>query len=446
MKNLFPNNQNLSPAKDFKSLNYLGSKMRILDFLEENILRVTPERYGICDLFAGSGCVANRLANKRRVCAADIQEYSRVICSALLCPPIVSSDFVGSFLESVKIGLYEKLSLIYSPLIKIENDAINNKDMATLSSIIDNGSLEVFLKYHKCDDVITSALHEVSANIINTTLPNVDMLISKYYGGVYFSYEQAIQIDAILKRIQDLPLSCKDLFLAALISTVSEIVNTVGKHFAQPLKPHDNKGVLKNFTKKIEKDRTMDVFEIYSLWLQKYISVPSRNDKNIVYKSDYFTCLNNLPNEIRTVYADPPYTRDHYSRYYHLLETIALRDTPSISTTNIGGVEQYSRGIYREDRFQSPFCIKKEAPIEFERMFKFCSDTERTLILSYSPYDETKKTHPRVVTMTFLEELANKYFRNVQVISAGRFNHSKLNSIEHHLDASDMAESIFVCY
>lgn len=446
MNKLFLNNQDISLIKDFKSLNYLGSKMRILDFLEENILRVTPEQSGVCDLFAGSGCVANRLANKRCVYASDIQEYSRVICSALLSPPKVPSYVTGSFLESVKTGLYKELSLIYSPLIKIESEAINNKDMVTLSSIIDNGSLEVFLKYEKCDYIITDALHEVSANIKNSALPNVDMLISKYYGGVYFSYEQAVKIDAILKGIQDVPTIYKDLFLAALISTVSEIVNTVGKHFAQPLKPYDGKGVLKNFTKKIEKDRTMDVFEIYSLWLQKYMSVPSRNDRNVVYKSDYFTCLNNLPNKIRTIYADPPYTRDHYSRYYHLLETIALRDTPSISTTNIGGVQQYSRGIYREERFQSPFCIKKEAPIEFERMFKFCSETERTLILSYSPYDETKKTHPRVVTMTFLEELANKYFRNVQVISAGRFNHSKLNSIEHHLDASDMAESIFVCH
>ena len=35
------------------------------------------------------------------------------------------------------------------------------------------------------------------------------------------------------------------------------------------------------------------------------------------------------------VYADPPYTRDHYSRFYHVLETLALRDDPRFRLTRL---------------------------------------------------------------------------------------------------------------
>lgn len=48
---------------NFRTLNYLGSKFRLLDFIEENILKVTKEGEGVCDLFAGSGCVSYKLSN-----------------------------------------------------------------------------------------------------------------------------------------------------------------------------------------------------------------------------------------------------------------------------------------------------------------------------------------------------------------------------------------------
>ena len=47
---------------NFRTLNYLGSKFRLLDFIEENILKVTKEGEGVCDLFAGSGCVSYKLS------------------------------------------------------------------------------------------------------------------------------------------------------------------------------------------------------------------------------------------------------------------------------------------------------------------------------------------------------------------------------------------------
>jgi hypothetical protein len=78
-------------------------------------------------------------------------------------------------------------------------------------------------------------------------------------------------------------------------------------------------------------------------------------------------------------------------------------------------------------------------------MFEYISKTGRNLLLSYSPFDESKKSHPRVVTMEQLISLAKRHFTSVDIISAGTFKHNKLNSTEHFLDASDEAELLIVC-
>ena len=78
-------------------------------------------------------------------------------------------------------------------------------------------------------------------------------------------------------------------------------------------------------------------------------------------------------------------------------------------------------------------------------MFELTAAANRNLLLSYSPYDESKKSHPRVVTMRQLITLAQDYFANVEIVSAGSFKHNKLNSTEHFLEASDEAELLIVC-
>jgi adenine-specific DNA methylase len=69
-----------------------------------------------------------------------------------------------------------------------------------------------------------------------------------------------------------------------------------------------------------------------------------QNLKNIVIRNDYENVLKE-ENNARIVYADPPYTRYHYSRYYHVLETIALRDFPEVSKSNLKG-KQFLAEVY----------------------------------------------------------------------------------------------------
>lgn len=431
---------------DFRTLNYLGSKLRLLDFIEDKVLDVTPQGAGICDLFAGSGCVSRKLSRLHSVVSCDIQGYSKVICNALLHKFDVTDKTIEDFFKSLDNENANKLREAFAPLIELEQDAIDNKKLEVLTCILEHGSLEVFNIEHNLS-CLSDQLVVVCKNLKRIGLNDVRSLISRYYGGVYFSYKQAVEIDIILENIHRLISEDNlDLFLAALLSTASDVVGTIGKHFAQPIKARDSKGNIKiTVYNKAVKDKTIDVIALYREWLLKYKNLAKSNCLHITMQGDYEQCLKALPDNVKTVYADPPYTRDHYSRYYHVLETLTLRDTPKISTVTIHGTTHVSNGIYREDRHQSPFCIKSKAPEAFRKMFELTASTGRNLLLSYSPYDETKKTHPRVVTMQQLIALAEKYFDNVETVSAGSFKHNKLNSTEHFLEASDEAELLIVC-
>ena len=430
---------------NFRTLNYLGSKLRLLDFIEENICQVTPDGAGVCDLFAGSGCVSYKLSHLFPITACDIQHYSSVLCNALLHPTTLTKESAKSLISAI---MREDSPLwdTTAPLIELEEKAINNKNLELLTDIIEHGSLEVF-NLEKSKSSISSVQNKVNNNLKNSNVTGKGSLITRYYGGVYFSYRQSVQIDIIRNMIRLYPNAVdKNVLLAALISTSSDIACTVGKHFAQPIKARDSKGNIKNLVySKALKDKTIDVFTLYQEWLNKYITLKKGNSRNAVLHCDYLECLNMLPDNIRTVYADPPYTRDHYSRFYHVLETMALDDVPELSTVKIHGKTHVSNGIYRNDRHQSPFCIRSKAPKAFEEMFKTTSTSGRNLLLSYSPYDEAKESHPRVVTIGQLTSWAKEYFTHVEVVSAGHFCHNKLNSTVHFLESSDEAEVLIIC-
>ncbi len=433
-------------AYDFRTLNYLGSKLRLLDFIEENVCRITPEGAGVCDLFAGSGCVSYKLSRLFPVVSCDIQGYSRVVCNALLQKCEIDCAEIASLIEAAESDEACRLIRCFEPLVKIEEEAIANKDLRTLTDILEHGSVEVY-NLEGDNSSLAQTLSLVSNNLVANGFSNEKSLIGRYYGGVFFSYRQAVQIDIFLEIInKQVNTKYKEILMAALLSTASDMVDTVGKHFAQPIKARDSKGKIKTTVyHKAVQDKTINATVLYQEWLRRYIALPRGEFKNTTMQCDYMECLNSLPDSVRTVYADPPYTRDHYSRFYHVLETMVLRDSPEISTVNIHGVTQISNGLYRKDRHQSPFCIRSQAPDAFRSMFSVISQSNRNLLLSYSPYDETKKTHPRVVTMQQLISLAKEYFSHVDLISAGHFTHNKLNSTEHFLESSDEAEMLIVC-
>lgn len=448
------NSKNHSVNKEvFRPIHYLGSKLRILKFIEEVIDTIDPDKGRVCDLFAGSGSVSFMLSKTRPVTSVDIQEYSSIISKTLLNPVKLSDSFINSFVDNcLKSQHTADLFFAVQPLIDFENSAIttaiNKTALEKLCAILEGGSIISFelTGSDKIPFELEIIIKQTLGRLREKSVSNKQSLSIRYFGGVYFSYEQAVQIDAILEQIEKEDSIYKNILLSSLLSAASECVNTVGKQFAQPIMPRKPSGQIKpGLGKMVEKDRSLSIFKVFEKWIKKYNAVDSIDYDNQVLKQDYSIALNNLPSDTTIVYADPPYTREHYSRFYHVLETIALRDTPEISTIVSKGKTILSRGLYRAERHQSVFCIRSSAPKAFELMFSKVSALGAKLILSYSPYDESKGSHPRVITMPQLIALAEKYYTNVEVLSPGTFVHSKLNSSAKHLEASEFAEVLIVC-
>jgi len=438
--------------RGFRPIHYLGSKLRIVDFIQSAIDSVDSTGGYVCDLFAGSGTVSKYLSNTRPVISVDVQEYSRVICSALLNPsgkPHQFDNFVDICEKSERL---KQLCWAFEPLIDYESSCIRSAlegDASFLCELIENGSIISFEQGFgkQCSPDLFNGLKKANIRLSELNfLEGPEALVVRYYGGLYFSYKQALQLDVLLEEISKSPKEFRDTLLAVTLSTASEIVNTVGKQFAQPIKPMKSDGTpKKHIGKKVHRDRSIDVFWAFRDWLECYIMQLRTKYLHKVYKMDYLDALDRINEDVKVVYADPPYTRDHYSRFYHVLETICLRDNPKISTTFINGKTNISRGIYRQNRHQSPFCIISKAASAFEGLFKKVRDLDASLVLSYSPFDKDKKARPRLLTIDKLETIANKYYKKVKVVSVGDFTHSKLNCSDKNFDVPNNAELLIIC-
>ena len=101
-----------------------------------------------------------------------------------------------------------------------------------------------------------------------------------------------------------------------------------------------------------------------------------------------------------TVYADPPYAFVHYSRFYHALETLCLYDYPELQVK--GG--SIVKGRYREERHQSPFCIRSQVEGAFVKLFSGVKDANANLALSYS--------NAAMISMDRLLEISKKLLKS----------------------------------
>lgn len=445
--------QTVSTSSIIRPIHYLGSKLRLSEQINEVINELDPTGGCLCDLFSGSGTVTNVLSQSRAVISVDIQEYSRVICSAILNPSQFTGKDVPSILKKIKSSAHtEKLLWSFEPLIKYEElcieEAISGK-AERLAEILEKGPLiSVVLGASKQrSPAYQKASETAQARLEKTNLQNSNKSItSRYFGGIYFSFEQSVWLDAFLYRANSEPQENRDSIKAAVLSTASTLVNTVGNQFAQPIRPKSKDGhIKKGFVSKVERDRKVEALPIFHAYLNDFLSIPESKFKHKAITGDYLDVLKEIGDELSCVYADPPYTRDHYSRYYHVLETMCKRDNPEISIVKRNGEVGLSRGVYRVERHQSPFCIRSQAPDAFFNLFKVVKDFGLPLALSYSPHEQGDGTHPRVVSMEQVQKLAKSVFSSVEVITIDNISHSMLNHSRHKLQTRENAEIILKC-
>jgi adenine-specific DNA methylase len=184
--------------------------------------------------------------------------------------------------------------------------------------------------------------------------------------------------------------------------------------------------------------------EVFLEFYERYANFQRQaNHQHIAIRGDYREVLERLPTPVSVIYADPPYTRDHYSRFYHVLETVALGDDPKIDQSNLGA--RMSRGFYRAERVQSDFCIKSKAPAAFEDLFRLSAHTGAPLLLSYSAFDGDRGGRPRLLSIRDVLAIGRRHYRQVETVELDGADHSKLTSVAMTKGAGTTTEVLFAC-
>lgn len=424
---------------------YLGSKQRMANHISDVLDGVCQGGLPVADLFCGSGSASLAISKSHAVVSVDVQEYARVICSALLRGPMLTVDIMQRFKE-----LYDNnshvLREVYAPILDFESAAVQSfdcGDITSLASIVECGCMLQPYR-NKVPTQLRSAMSKCDAARCKKGNDGYDVAL-RHFGGTYFSYEQALCISAARAAVDGLPNRYRDSALALVLSAASHCASTVGGQFAQPLKAIDSSGNIKCATlRRAAIVRGADVWQQIEAAFDTLGAISRYSTDNVVVKGECNTFLKGRhADSFSAIYADPPYSRYHYSRYYHVLETIALGDNPQISINP--ATKLPARGVYRLGRYQSPYSTKGGAAKAFDELLGLASAKAPVLVLSYSPYPETKRSTPRMVTVRQLVEMAEKHYGVVEQETVDWVPHSKLNLSNLELASSEESEVLIVC-
>lgn len=405
-------------------IRYIGNKTKLLPNIKQVVDDNLKGTGCILDLFSGSTVVAQCLSKKYTVYTNDIQKYSYIVSKAVLeIDP--NFDYTSLNIEHIINSNYFNLNSqyihsIWMDALQYEKELIN----ALVNNIEDDELLQKFKKYYEDSPYVFNYEEGNYPNVFkgldniyskenyrklhDNKTDNFYILFSLNYAMPYFSLNQAVFIDsyrfAIDKMLYNKEISKTEyyIYLSLLIYLLNNIVTSVGDHYAQPqqFKVSDQKKLKKEVSKIIKK-KSLDLLNCISQKCEEFKKINSNGVcRNKSFCNNYMDMLNFKEMEnVDLIYIDPPYTNAHYSRFYHILETLVNYDYPDL--------EYFGR--YRNDRFQSSFCIKSKALAEFECMIKKCANLHKPIVISYS---DTKQC---IVLKSELIDICKKYYVEVNV-------------------------------
>lgn len=446
---------------NIRVIQYLGSKLKILDEIKKEIDRITTKDGTVVDLFAGTGVVAGYLAKDYNVIANDIQAYSSLITGVLIKgmhTDITYDDLINSSAYKKNKNNLQKL---FKDILEYESKLLMDEDYEKLaylceSNVFYNGKNIEKEKIRELTKIFGKSLELFSQDTIDYYRKEKEVyaLFTLYYSNGYFSVQQCIEIDSLRKAIdelekQDLYTSNdKQVLLVCLLHALSEIVSSVGKNFAQPIKVVDGKGNIKKFAiKRCMRDRKLSIKDAFKGILNEINADRKLFSKNnSVYQLDALKFLDEVDmSQVQTFYLDPPYTIDHYSRYYHVLETLVEYDYPELEEKTFHGKKYLMNGRYRNDRVQSNYCILSKGKNEFDLLIKKIAENNINVVMSYSDSDDDKNTRKRVVSREELLEILKKHYPCVEQRNIIH-KYRKLSSKESNRKDFEDSELLFICH
>lgn len=338
-----------------RSAHYMGSKQSLAPFIGEIVRERIPENASILDLMCGSGAATGFFSRTWKTIASDVQGFSRLL--ALVQGGGFSVERARRLIERVLPVAHDH----FAELEKIYTSDVAFEDRA-LSSELDEASKRDFatwvMNYRQQSDVNVMSESPRKEIMLRRENPRLQpyMLFSNYYSNLFFGVRQSLEIDSLRFAIDQLANpEDRNWALGVLICAVSACADNYGGHFAQPRVKIENAKDILGKLHKTQLTRSLSVFQEFSARLL------SLAEESEAVRFPVTTLDGPWPKAIEEashqfgrgellVYLDPPYTREEYSRYYHVLETLVLYNYPIVSGRALvpekGGQNRYSSEFF----------------------------------------------------------------------------------------------------
>lgn len=392
---------------------YMGTKKSLAQTISTLCEEHGPGPF--LDLFSGISAAGASVAPKRQIWCNDAQIFSRTLTEALY------------------------LSADDAPRVEQVARAVQRLGDENLNALVGQNRQQVEEELQLLWDGSVDDQIQLQANLLCTAhacQPDMQRayshcLFTTRYAGSYLGLVQAMQIDSIrygadLARSAGLISEEEHRWaVLAICRAIAAISNSTG-HFAQYLTPSRS-----NIGRVLGKRKRC----AWSYWLTALTEMRPIGDEqwrssNRVFHGDAVDVLKGMEHEKNRpaiIYADPPYTNDQYSRYYHLFETAVLYDYP----------KTFAKGLYREGRFRSSFSLAREVEGSFSRMILAAAKAGSSLMVSYPSNGLLPDSLRRIPAM-----MAESFKRVLDPIVIP-YKHSTLGASKGH-EKEDVEECIFV--
>lgn len=345
-------------------IRYMGTKRTIAPVVRGLIDALPYPTQRILDLFGGTGSVLEQFIGAQAVWFNDALQFPVELARA---------RFIGD--ERPDALNWGRLCGLYAEQERLLRHEFEGRLACEAEAMESQARLRAFIEEaeHVGNSVELAARARSASESVG---PARYCMATTYFSAGYFATSQAIAIDSMRHAIDAVTeadgAAPSSRMLSAWVAASSDVMNSTG-HSAQFLRPNSASSYAR-----VLRAWSLDFhlsFRRRFMALQPLGTSGWRAGAR-VDQSDALTLLAGLrADEVEglVVYADPPYTKDHYSRYYHVHETLYRYDFP----------DSYGRGRARSDRFLSEFNYSTKVVSALLRLVAECNRLGVPLVLSY---------------------------------------------------------------
>jgi adenine-specific DNA-methyltransferase len=390
-------------------MKYMGHKGRIVNAIKKQVERIAGDAHALCDAFCGSGVVAWNLAEQFNlpILAGDLQSYAVARAAGVVTrtTPLNNLDFLDNWIRRAERLVEEvtsNLRIPSTPTVEMKTQLVAPRKAVKNARLYASGTLNRVLRKNAHNWPITLA-----------------------YAGYYFSIEQALALDALRSTMPSRRTE-RAVALSALIGAASRCSASPG-HTAQPL------GIGRKSLPHVVDAWNRRVFE--HVREEVKLIAPRHAKVEGEAKTASWDKLIDLLSPRDVVFCDPPYSDVQYSRFYHVLETLARGIVVDVSGTG--------RNPPFNERPESQFSRKSKSMDEVKRLLKCSAERELRLVITFPVARQSNG----LAAWAFVAE-AKRYFAKVQSMEVmSVFSTLGGNgSADHRPSRTEGIEQIICCY